>query len=79
MLNLKYSKNKFIISFLALVLTFSSIVSLTPLANSNTNSANVKLETSTGEVLSIENSTNDFSAEITIDTDTGIYLKYNKI
>ena len=71
MLNLKYSKNKFIISFLALVLTFSSIVSLTPLANSNTNSANVKLETSTGEVLSIENSTNDFSAEITIDTDTG--------
>ena len=71
MLNLKYSKNKSIISFLALVLTFSSIVSLTPLANSNTNSANVKLETSTGEVLSIENSTNDFSAEITIDTDTG--------
>ena len=71
MLNLKYSKNKFIISFLALVLTFSSIVSLTPLANSNTNSANVKLEPSTGEVLSIENSTNDFSAEITIDTDTG--------
>ncbi len=71
MLNLKYSKNKFIISFLALVITFSSIVSLTPLANSNTNSANVKLETSTGEVLSIENSTNDFSAEITIDTDTG--------
>ena len=71
MLNLKYSKNKFIISFLALVLTFSSIVSLTPLANSNTNSANVKLETSTGEVLSIENSTNDFSAEITIATDTG--------
>ena len=71
MLNLKYSKNKFIISFLALVLTFSSIVSLTPLANSNTNSANIKIETSTGEVLSIENSTNDFSAEITIDTDTG--------
>lgn len=71
MINLKYSKNKFIISFLALVLTFSSIVSLTQLANSKTNSANVKLETSTGEVLSIENSTNDFSAEITIDTDTG--------
>ncbi|SJP45260.1 MULTISPECIES: hypothetical protein [Clostridia] len=71
MLNLKYSKNKFIISFLALVITFSSIVSLTPLANSNTNSANIKIETSTGEVLSIENSTNDFSAEITIDTDTG--------
>ena len=71
MLNLKYSNNKFIISFLALVITFSSIVSLTPLANSNTNSANIKIETSTGEVLSIENSTNDFSAEITIDTDTG--------
>ena len=71
MLNLKYSKNKFIISFLALVITFSSIVSLTPLANSNTNSANIKIETSTGEDLSIENSTNDFSAEITIDTDTG--------
>lgn len=71
MLNLKYSKNKFIISFLALVITFSSIVSLTPLANSNTNSANIKIETSTGEVLSIENSTNDFSAEITINTDTG--------
>ena len=71
MLNLKFSKNKFIISFLALVITFSSIVSLTPLANSNTNSANIKIETSTGEVLSIENSTNDFSAEITIDTDTG--------
>lgn len=71
MLNLKYSKNKFIISFLALIITFSSIVSLTPLANSNTNSANIKIETSTGEVLSIENSTNDFSAEITIDTDTG--------
>lgn len=71
MLNLKYSKNKFIISFLALVITFSSIVSLTPLANSNTNSANIKIETSPGEVLSIENSTNDFSAEITIDTDTG--------
>ena len=71
MLNLKYSKNKFIISFLSLVITFSSIVSLTPLANSNTNSANIKIETSTGEVLSIENSTNDFSAEITIDTDTG--------
>lgn len=71
MLKFKYNKHRFILSLLALVITFSSIVSLTPLANSNDNSANIKLETSTGEVLSIENSTNDFSAEVTMDTDSG--------
>ena len=67
MLKFKYNKNRCILSLLVLVITFS----LTQLANSNDDSVNIKLETSTGEVLSIENSTNDFSAEVTMDTNSG--------
>ena len=67
----KFNKNKITISLLAIVITFLSIFSNITLADSNFSSDNITLETLTGEISNVENLMDEFSAEVTIDTNSG--------
>ncbi|MCI9304384.1 hypothetical protein [Clostridium sp.] len=67
----KFNKNKMTMSLLAIVITFLSIFSNITLADSNFSSDNIILETLTGEISNVENLMDEFSAEVTIDTNSG--------
>ncbi len=67
----KFNKNKMTMSLLAVVITFLSIFSNITLADSNFSSDNITLETLTGEISNVENLMDEFSAEVTIDTNSG--------
>ncbi len=67
----KFNKNKITISLLAVVITFLSIFSNITLADSNFSSDNIILETLTGEISNVENLMDEFSAKVTIDTNSG--------
>ncbi|WP_297993466.1 hypothetical protein [uncultured Clostridium sp.] len=67
----KFNKNKMTMSLLAIVITFLSIFSNITLADSNFSSDNITLETLTGEISNVENLMDEFSAEVTIDTNSG--------
>ena len=67
----KFNKNKMTMSLLAIVITFLSIFSNITLADSKFSSDNITLETLTGEISNVENLMDEFSAEVTIDTNSG--------